>query len=137
MRADHERFRNHDPCPIPHLQQRSRFCGIQRNRFLAQHVLARLRGAYRPRYVQVIRQRVIDDFDVVILEQLVIRAIRSLDPQLVACRARFGAVPRGNSDHAAGRTRLNRRNHLGDRDAGCAQNSPFVHGAENTGCIHS
>ena len=64
MRAHHERLGHLDAVRVAGREQRSRFIGRERDRLLAQHVLACVGRADRPRYVQMVRQRVVHRLDV-------------------------------------------------------------------------
>ena len=65
--------------------------GPERKRLLAQDVLARLERADRPRHVQVIRQRDVDDVDIRIRHE---RVVRVIDPfRAVGRRERLRPCP--------------------------------------------
>jgi hypothetical protein len=49
--------------------------GVERDRLLAQHMLAGLGRLDRPRHVQVVGQRVVDRLDLAVGQQLFIRAV--------------------------------------------------------------
>ena len=60
MVAHHERLADLHAGALADLEELARLVGRERDRLLAQHVLPRLRGADRPRHVQVVRQRIVD-----------------------------------------------------------------------------
>ena len=55
--------------------------GIDGERLLAQHVLARIEGSDRHRVVMTVRRRDVDDVDVVIGPQRVVTAVRTRNPE--------------------------------------------------------
>ena len=67
----------------------ARLARRESDRLLTQHVLARFRGANRPRYVQMIRQRIVDRFDVRIGDQLFVRPVSARNRQ---CRRRIARL---------------------------------------------
>ena len=73
--ANHERLADHDAVAIARVAQLPRLVGRHRDGLLAQHVLSRVRRAHRPWNVQVIRQRIVDDVDVAIGDQLLVRPV--------------------------------------------------------------
>ena len=78
--------------------------GRQRQRLLAQDVLAGAGGGDRPLGVEVVRQRDVDGVHVRVGEQRLVRRRGRRDAQLGRDLARQGAVARGDGDHvAAGR----------------------------------
>ena len=64
----------------------------ERQRLLAQHVLARGRGLDRPFRVQVIRERDVDRVDLPVVEQRLVRSVGALDPPLARVRRRARPV---------------------------------------------
>jgi hypothetical protein len=59
-----------------------------RVRLLDEHVLPGREGAHRPLVVERVRQRDVDRVDSVVGEQLLVRAVRALDPVLARVRLR-------------------------------------------------
>ena len=84
--ADHEGFADELAGLALHRDQRLGLAGVQRDRLLAQHVLAGARGARGPLDVHVVGQRVVDDVDLGIGQQLLVAAIGLRDPEATARR---------------------------------------------------
>ena len=86
VEAYHERF--HDVHPVRGRPQPFGICGGQRDRLLAQHVLAGLGRFQGERDVQVVRERVVDGLDLRIGKQLLIAAVGLGDVQPAAAARR-------------------------------------------------
>ncbi len=123
--AHHERLGDLHAGSIACGEQLPRLVGGQRDRLLAEHVLARVGGANGPGHVQVIRQRIVDRVDLGIGDQLVVRAVRARNAERRRGRARLARRSRdamATTRECGGR--LHRRNHLGQRDVRRAENAP-------------
>src|SRR5690349_13250872 len=88
-------------------------------------MLAGARRRKRQRHVQMIRQRVVDRFDIGICEQRFVRIISKRNPERVSRFARSRAVARGDRADLAPRTLLHARQHLLRSDARRAQYAPY------------
>ena len=84
MRADHERLFDEDAGPIANVDELRRFAGRKRNRLFAEHMLAGVGRANRPRYVKMIRQRDVDSVDIAVREHLFVGRIGLRDPSEAA-----------------------------------------------------
>ena len=124
MRADHEGFLDLHAHPIAHLEQLPRLRGRQCNGLLAEHVLPRFGRAHRPWHVQMVRQRIVDGVDIGIVQQIVVRAVRLGDAQLVGRRPGLLAVARGDRGDGRELPFLHGRNHLARRDPRDTEHSP-------------
>lgn len=82
MVAVHERFRQQHVRLPASRGHPLRLAGRQRNRLLAQHMLARLRRPDRPFHMKMIRKRNIDGVDARIGEQLLVAAVRLRNVEL-------------------------------------------------------
>ena len=140
VRARHERLADHDAGAVAHGEQLARLVGVEADRLLAQHVLAGLGRADRPRHVQVVRQRVVDRRR---------RRGRRAAPRTSRARARCRAGrprrdPRsGRSDAIAttsrARAALHRGDHLLDGDVRRAEHAPadlLGHAGDGTWHVH-
>jgi hypothetical protein len=98
MGAEHEGLHEHAAGAVGGVERCLDLGRVARERLLAQHVLARLEAADRPRDVQRVRQRHVDGVDVVVGEERLVASVRALDA--VRARARFGArcVAAGDGD---------------------------------------
>ena len=96
MMAHHERLGDELAGPRARGDQRLRLVGVERDRLLAQHVLAGLHRADRPRDVQLVGQRIVDRLDRRIGQQLLIGAIGAGDAERLGRRLRFREVARGD-----------------------------------------
>ena len=84
------------------VERRLRVLGPPRQRLLAQHVLAGLQRADRPRHVQRVRQRDVDRVDLRVGEQRLVAAVRAAEP--VLGRVRLGPRRRRGSPTATAST---------------------------------
>ena len=84
MMTNHERFGDELARPRPRRDERLGLGGAQRNRLLAQHMLARLQRADGPLDVQLVGQRIVDRLDRRVCEQLLIGAVGFATPSLAA-----------------------------------------------------
>ncbi len=96
MEAHHERLGDQLAGPVARGDQRLGFLRVERDRLLAQHVLARLQRADRPRDVQLVGQRIVDRLDRRIGEQFVVGAVGLGDPVRRRRRLGLGEVARGD-----------------------------------------
>ena len=71
---------------VTRLDQLLGFRGGERDRLLAQHVLAGRRRLDRDRHVQMVGQRIVDRLDLGVLEQLRVRAVGAWDAQRLGGR---------------------------------------------------
>ena len=86
--APHERLHQQAAGAVGGVEGLLDLGGGPRERLLAQHVLAGLERADRPRHVERVRQRDVDRLDVGVLEKRLVAPVRALDP--VVARVRFG-----------------------------------------------
>ncbi|MCU1273181.1 MAG: hypothetical protein JWO48_612, partial [Bryobacterales bacterium] len=63
MRADHEGLADFYARAVAYIAQLPGIIHGKPDRFFAEYMLARLGGLNGPRYVQMIGQRIVDDFD--------------------------------------------------------------------------
>ena len=84
----------------------------------------------RHRYMQVVRQRVVDSFDLGVRQQLFVRAVRLGDAQLLGRLLGFRQIARGDGLDVAKLALLHRPNHAVQANLGGADDSPFdfLHG---------
>ena len=101
VEAVHERLHQHDARSPAALDHPGGFGGVERQRLLAEYVLAGLRGAAGPRRVQVVGQRDVHRLDVGIGEQVVVRTVVARDPQFPGRRRGAVGVARGDRDDLA------------------------------------
>jgi hypothetical protein len=73
---------------------------VGREGLLAEDVLSRLEGLYAPFTMQPIRERVVDGFDVRVIEQGSVRGVDSRDPMLPGERAGPFWIPRRDGCYA-------------------------------------
>ena len=92
--------------------------------FLAQHVLAGLRGPDGPRDVKMIGQGIVDRFDFGIGQKLLVRSVRLRDAERPSGFFRFAPVAGSDGADFAPLARLHRRNHASHGDRCDAQHSP-------------
>jgi hypothetical protein len=76
--------------------------GIEPDRLLAQHVLARLQGFDGPLHVQVIGQRIVDGLDFRVGEQRLVAAVAAFDPEARGDARGAGGIARSERDDAPG-----------------------------------
>src|ERR1019366_3493063 len=110
---------------VARLKQLPRLRRVHADRFFAQHVLARLRRAHRPRHMQVVRQRIVNRLDLRVRQHLLVRPVRFRNPQLARRFPGFLPVPRRDAHYLAAVAQLHRRNHPRHCDLGRSQNAPF------------
>src|ERR1700685_2664601 len=84
-----------------------------------------LRRLDRPRHVQMIRQGVVDRLDLRISQQLFVRPVSLRDSQRLRRFLPLLEVARSDRRNVAPFSFLHPRNHLADRDARRAQNTPL------------
>src|SRR6267143_5994920 len=125
MGLHHERFADFDTAAVAHAQQRTRLRNAHTQWLLAQHMLPCLRRFDRPRHVQMIRQRIVNRFDLRIGKQLFVGTVRLRDSQLFRGALRFLQIPRGDRRDFAPLPFLHSRDHLPDGDPCHAPHPPF------------
>ena len=95
MKAHHERFRDEPARTIARRDERLGLFRVERDRLLAQHVLARLERADRPRHMQLVGQRIVDRLDLGVGQQVFVGSIGAGDAEaLAAARALAGRARR-------------------------------------------
>ena len=124
MGADHERFLNQHAGAITRGEQRVGLGRRKRDRLFTQHVFARLDGADRPGHVQVIGQRIVDNLDVAVGQQLLVRSIRPGNAGRRRGRARLLRISRGNRRHLRPPAAVHCRDDFLHRDLGDAEHAP-------------
>jgi hypothetical protein len=72
--AHHEGLLDELAGAVAHGDEGTRLFRAQRDRLLAEHVFARLRGLDRPGHVEVIRERVVDGVHVGVGQEILVRA---------------------------------------------------------------
>jgi hypothetical protein len=75
MRPDHERLGHQLVGSLLHFRQRPRLGGVHADRLFAEHVFACFERPDGPRHVQVIRQRIVDRLDLVVLQKRLVRTV--------------------------------------------------------------
>src|SRR5437588_1335765 len=105
----HERLHQQPACVLGGVEGVLGIGGGSRERLLAQHVLAGLERADRPRHVERVRQRDVDRLDVLILEEPLVAPVRALDPPLARVRVGAGLVAARDRDEVDLRRGLRRR----------------------------
>src|SRR5947209_1093116 len=105
----HERLHQQAACVFGGVEAVLGIGGGSRERLLAQHVLARLERADRPRHVERVRQRDVDGLDVRVLEERLVATVRALDPPLARVRVGAGLVAARDRDEIGLRRGLRRR----------------------------
>src|SRR5260221_6067801 len=80
MSPNHEGFSDLHAGPVTGVDERAAFGDRQRERLFAEHMLAGFSRANRPGHMHVIRQRIVNGFDLRVGEQLLIRSVRFGDP---------------------------------------------------------
>ena len=98
MVAVHERLYQDEPGGVGRVVRLLGLGRVAGVRLLAEHVLAGLEGAHRPRVVHPVRQRDVDGVDVRVLEQRLVRAVRLRDPVLARVRLRLRPVTASDGD---------------------------------------
>ena len=98
--------------------------GRQRERLLAQDVLAGLRGGDRPIHVHVVGQRDVDRVDVGVRQQRLVRAVRGRDAEFVRDGSGVGRVARGDRDDLGARRSTHPGDHFLGRDVRGRQDPP-------------
>ncbi len=134
MNVDHESFADFYVCAVAGFDQLEHFGGIEAERFFAQYMLARFGCANRPRHVHVIRQRIVDEIDGGIGQELFVGAVRGGDAELRRGFLCAGQIARGNRRDFGAFAFLHRGNHFHSADFGDAQYSDadlFCHGASS------
>ncbi len=77
MRSHHEGLRDEHVRAVPRRDQLQRLPSVQRDRLLAEDVLAGVRGANGPRYVEMVGQGIVDRVHLRVCDELLVRAVRS------------------------------------------------------------
>ena len=122
--AGHERLGHELAGAAPGVDQLLGLRGGQRDRLLAEHVLAGLHGADAPGHVQVVGQRVVDRLDVGIGQQGLVAPIGARDAELRRDTVGLGLVARGDRGDARVAATLHAGNDLPGRDKGGAEHPP-------------
>src|SRR5882762_5168779 len=125
VRLHHERFPDFYAGPISRRKQSLRLRHRRTNRLFAEHMLPCFRCFDRPRHMQMIRQRIVDSFDLAIIQKLFVRAVRLGNAKLA--RRFLGLLPvaRGNRRDFAERTFLHAGNYFAQADGRGSQDSPL------------
>ena len=116
MGAHHGRLLHQPPGAVACDDELASLGGVARDGLFAQHVLASIEGANRPRHVQVVGQGIVDRIDLGIRQQLFIRSVGTRDRE--ARRRAPGLLDGSRSDghDLAGLAGLNRGNDLVHRN---------------------
>ena len=117
------------PRAVAHGNELLGFGGIHGQRLFAKHMLARFGCLDGPRHVQMIGQRIINDVDLGIGQQLFVRTVGAPDPQILRRFLRFGEIARRNGGDFRKLAMPHAWNDAAHRNSGHAQNTPaeFFH----------
>ena len=128
VKAHHKGF--HDVHLLRDLAQLRGLGRRQSHGLLAQHVLARARRHQRQRHVLVVRQGVVDGFNLGVGQQFLVAAVGLWDTQFVGQRTAPLQIARGDGADVAVPRRLHAGNDFFPTDAGGAEHAPeyFFHG---------
>ncbi len=124
MSADHKCFTDLYAGAVASSDKLTAFAGAQRDGFLAEDVLAGLGGPNRPRHMHMVRQRVVNGFDLRIGQRLFVRAECFSNPKFVGGSLSFVQIPRRDRHHVRPLALLHRRDYLRNRDLSRAQHGP-------------
>jgi hypothetical protein len=124
MRAHHESLAHLHAGAGLRFEQHAGFGGVERQRFLAEHVLAGLGRAHRPGHVQMIGQRVVDSFDFGIGQQFLVGTVGFRDTERGGCLLGLGQIARGDGGDLAPVAALHGGYDLLYGDMGGAQDAP-------------
>src|SRR6202171_528977 len=124
MHLHHERFANLHSSSLANRQQRPGFRRRQADRFFAQYVLSRLGGLNRPGHVQMVRQRVVNRFNLAIAQKFLVRPVSLRDAKLLRRFCRAAAIPRSNRRNLAPFAFLHPRDHFAHCDGRRPQHTP-------------
>ena len=128
----HERLYHATPAAVARRDDRLRLYRVQRDRLLAQHVLARLECPDRPFDVQVIGQRVIDRIDVRVVEQRLVAAETVRDAKLRRDQRRPVGIARCDRGNHAFAASDDRRDHaLATYVRGTEDSPPYLRHRRN------
>ncbi len=123
--AHHESLGDEPSGLVARGDQHPRLFRVERDRLLAEHVLARLQRLDRPGHVQLVRQRIVDRLDLGVREQRLVGAVGAGDPEASGRLPRPRLVAGGDRRDVAALRALHRRNDLLRRDPGDAEHAPF------------
>ncbi len=123
MAAHHEGLLDQHAHAVAHLDQLARLRGAERDRLLAEHVLAGARRLDRERHVQVVGQGVVDRLDLGVAHQLGVGAVSLGDAERLGGRLGMGEVARRDRDDRGVRRALHRRDDLLAPDLGRADDA--------------
>ncbi len=125
MDLDHERLANLETARVARPDELLHIRRRERHGLLAQNVLARLEALQRPRHMQVVGKRVVDHLDLVVGQELLVRAVGSGDAQAGGRLPGAPRIARADGDHLGRLAREHGRDDLDQADVGRAQDAPL------------